>query len=235
MHSLKDVPTELPEGIVARGHHPPPRPLRRARLRRTPHPGRSATGGRRGHIQPAPKGPTPAPQAGPGDSRYQGQRGHARAQDARGRGRRGRAGQGRPRTPRPRRPAHRHPAGRRCSPPSGRARWPSPPGGTARFARPIREAMNHEPTEQAVLAERAMLRDARRGLPGSRWGARPSHEASVVRLRGIVVVPGRGARVPRRGRGRRPRGGREQAGAGSAGAGRRGRAGGDPGGEEVHR
>jgi hydroxymethylbilane synthase len=52
----------------------------------------------------------------------------------------------------------------------------------------VREALNHEPTERAVLAERAMLRALEGGcrVPVGALGA---SEDAVVRLRGVVASP----------------------------------------------
>jgi len=50
----------------------------------------------------------------------------------------------------------------------------------------IRDALNHEPTERAVLAERAMLRALEGGCRVP-VGARSAVEGSVVRLRGVVI------------------------------------------------
>ena len=52
----------------------------------------------------------------------------------------------------------------------------------------IHGALNHEPTERAVLAERAMLRALEGGCRVP-VGARSSVEGSVVRLEGIVISP----------------------------------------------
>jgi len=52
----------------------------------------------------------------------------------------------------------------------------------------IREALNHAPTERAVLAERAMLRTLEGGCRVP-VGASSAVEGSVVRLRGIVISP----------------------------------------------
>jgi hydroxymethylbilane synthase len=52
----------------------------------------------------------------------------------------------------------------------------------------IREALNHEPTERAVLAERAMLRTLEGGCRVP-VGAISAIEGSVVRLGGIVISP----------------------------------------------
>ena len=54
--------------------------------------------------------------------------------------------------------------------------------------RRVRETLNHEPTERAVLAERAMLRALEGGcrVPVGALGA---NEGGVVRLRGVVVSP----------------------------------------------
>ena len=52
----------------------------------------------------------------------------------------------------------------------------------------IREALNHGPTEKAVLAERAMLR-ALEGGCRVHVGASSTVEGSVVRLGGIVISP----------------------------------------------
>jgi hydroxymethylbilane synthase len=53
---------------------------------------------------------------------------------------------------------------------------------------PIREALNHEPTERAVLAERAMLRALEGGCRVP-VGATSAVGGSVVRLGGIVISP----------------------------------------------
>ena len=53
---------------------------------------------------------------------------------------------------------------------------------------PIREALNHEPTERAVLAERAMLRTLEGGCRVP-VGASSAVRGSVVRLSGIVISP----------------------------------------------
>jgi hydroxymethylbilane synthase len=53
---------------------------------------------------------------------------------------------------------------------------------------PIREALNHEPTERAVLAERAMLSVLEGGCRVP-VGAISAAEGSTVRLRGIVISP----------------------------------------------
>ena len=53
---------------------------------------------------------------------------------------------------------------------------------------PIREALNHEPTERAVLAERAMLRTLEGGCRVP-VGARSVARGSTVRLGGIVISP----------------------------------------------
>ena len=52
----------------------------------------------------------------------------------------------------------------------------------------IRDASNHEPTERAVLAERAMLRALEGGCRVP-VGARSAVEGSVTRLGGIVISP----------------------------------------------
>jgi len=52
----------------------------------------------------------------------------------------------------------------------------------------IREALNHAPTERAVLAERAMLRTLEGGCRVP-VGASSAVEGSVVRLGGIVISP----------------------------------------------
>jgi len=52
----------------------------------------------------------------------------------------------------------------------------------------IRKTLNHEPTERAVLAERAMLRALEGGCRVP-VGARSAVEGSVVKLGGIVVSP----------------------------------------------
>jgi hydroxymethylbilane synthase len=52
----------------------------------------------------------------------------------------------------------------------------------------IRDASNHEPTERAVLAERAMLRALEGGCRVP-VGARSAVEGSVIRLGGIVISP----------------------------------------------
>lgn len=52
----------------------------------------------------------------------------------------------------------------------------------------IREALNHAPTERAVLAERAMLRTLEGGCRVP-VGASSAVEEGVVRLRGIVISP----------------------------------------------
>jgi hydroxymethylbilane synthase len=53
---------------------------------------------------------------------------------------------------------------------------------------PIREALNHEPTEKAVLAERAMLRTLEGGCRVP-VGATSDVDGGVVRLGGIVISP----------------------------------------------
>jgi len=52
----------------------------------------------------------------------------------------------------------------------------------------IRDALNHGPTERAVLAERAMLRALEGGCRVP-VGASSTVEQSVVRLRGVVISP----------------------------------------------
>ena len=52
----------------------------------------------------------------------------------------------------------------------------------------IRGALNHEPTERAVLAERAMLRALEGGCRVP-VGASSTVKGSVVRLRGVVISP----------------------------------------------
>jgi len=52
----------------------------------------------------------------------------------------------------------------------------------------VRDALNHEPTERAVLAERAMLRALEGGCRVP-VGARSSVDGGVVRLEGIVISP----------------------------------------------
>ena len=52
----------------------------------------------------------------------------------------------------------------------------------------IRDALNHGPTERAVLAERAMLRALEGGCRVP-VGASSTVEESVVRLRGVVISP----------------------------------------------
>jgi hydroxymethylbilane synthase len=52
----------------------------------------------------------------------------------------------------------------------------------------IREILNHEPTERAVLAERAMLRALEGGCRVP-VGVKSAVDGSVVRLRGIVISP----------------------------------------------
>jgi len=53
---------------------------------------------------------------------------------------------------------------------------------------PVREALNHEPTEKAVLAERAMLRALEGGCRVP-VGATSAVGGSVVRLGGLVISP----------------------------------------------
>ena len=53
---------------------------------------------------------------------------------------------------------------------------------------PIREALDHEPTEKAVLAERAMLRALEGGCRVP-VGATSAVSGSVVRLGGVVISP----------------------------------------------
>jgi hydroxymethylbilane synthase len=53
---------------------------------------------------------------------------------------------------------------------------------------PIREALDHEPTERAVLAERAMLRTLEGGCRVP-VGATSGVSGSVVRLGGVVISP----------------------------------------------
>ncbi|MDP8945660.1 MAG: hydroxymethylbilane synthase, partial [Actinomycetota bacterium] len=52
----------------------------------------------------------------------------------------------------------------------------------------VREALNHGPTERAVLAERAMLRALEGGCRVP-VGASSAVRGSVVRLRGVVISP----------------------------------------------
>jgi hydroxymethylbilane synthase len=52
----------------------------------------------------------------------------------------------------------------------------------------VREALNHKPTERAVLAERAMLRALEGGCRVP-VGASSAIEGSVVRLTGLVISP----------------------------------------------
>ena len=52
----------------------------------------------------------------------------------------------------------------------------------------IRETLNHEPTERAVLAERAMLRALEGGCRVP-VGARSTIEGNLVRLSGVVISP----------------------------------------------
>jgi hydroxymethylbilane synthase len=57
-----------------------------------------------------------------------------------------------------------------------------------RLREPVREALNHEPTEKAVLAERAMLRALEGGCRVP-VGATSAVSGPVVRLDGLVISP----------------------------------------------
>ena len=54
VHSLKDLPTELPEPFTLAATPPRVDPARCARLGQVSQPGRAAAGARRRHQQPAP-------------------------------------------------------------------------------------------------------------------------------------------------------------------------------------
>jgi hydroxymethylbilane synthase len=65
VHSLKDVPMELPEGFALAARAGARGPARRLRLQRLRQPGRAAAGRGGRHLQPAPRDPAAAPAARP--------------------------------------------------------------------------------------------------------------------------------------------------------------------------
>ena len=169
VHSAKDVPTELPEGlelvaIPERGRGP------RCHLRRRRRSAALAAGRPGGHQQPAPRGPGARRARRPGGPRAARQRRHASAQARRGRGRRAHPGRRGPASALgPRRRGRR-----RCSTSSS-----PPPDRALSRSRPARErsrraARRASPTaaRDGVRHRRARAGQCARAPPATRRSAR---------------------------------------------------------------